>query len=87
MSHAAADDDRVNLLDHIADDTDLVGDLRPADDRNERMLRVLERLADVVDLLLHQKARNGFNVLRHARIRCMCTMRDTERIVHSDIGE
>ena len=87
MRHAAADDDRVNLLDHVADDADLVRDLCPTDDRNERTLRVLERLADVVDLLLHQESRDRLDVLRHARIRGMRTMRNAKRIVHSDIGE
>ena len=87
MRHAAADDDRVNFLDHVADDADLVGDLCPTDDRNERALRVLERLADVVDLLLHQESRDRLDVLRHARIRGMRTMRNAKRIVHSDICE
>ena len=56
MRHAAADDDRIHLVDHVLDDADLVRDLCAADDGDEGALRRLERLADVVDLLLHEEA-------------------------------
>ena len=87
MRHAAADDDCVNLVDHVADDADLVGDLRAADDGDERTLRVLERLADVVDLFLHQEASDRLEVLRNACIRSMRTMGHAECVIDSDISE
>ena len=86
MSHAAADDDRVDLVDHVADDADLIGDLCAADDGNERMLRVLERLADVVDFLFHQEASDRLDVLRNACVRSMSAVGNTESIVDCEVA-
>ena len=85
MRHAAADDDRVDLLNHVADDADLVRDLRAADDGDERMRRRFERLADVVDLLLHEEARDRLKIGGDADIRSMGAMRNAEGVVDSDV--
>ena len=43
VSHAAADDEGVDLFQQVVDDADLIGNLSAAEDCNERTLRVLER--------------------------------------------
>ena len=55
VGHRAADDQAIDLAEHVLDDVDLVGDLRAADDRDERPLRLLERVPEVLELLLHQQ--------------------------------
>ena len=56
VGHAAADDDRVNLLDEGLDDTDLRRYLRSAHDGAERVLRGLHQRGDGLHLFLHQVA-------------------------------
>ena len=87
MSHAAADDDGIYLIDHVGDNADLVGNLGTTDDGNEWTLRSLQGLADEVDFLLHQEACYGLNVLSHAYIGCMSTVGNTKCIVYSNISQ
>ncbi|KAJ6445317.1 hypothetical protein O9K51_00076 [Purpureocillium lavendulum] len=54
--HAAADDERVDLVEQVVDELDLVRDLGAAEDGQEGALRRLERLGEVVELLLHEEA-------------------------------
>ena len=56
VGHGAADDDAVDLGDQVLDDADLVGDLGAAEDGHERPLRVLEGVAEELELLLDQEA-------------------------------
>ena len=87
MSHAAADDDLVNLLDHVADDADLIGDLCAADDGNERMLRSFQSLADVVDFFFHEETGNNFHILSDTSVGSMAAVGYTESIVNSNVSE
>ena len=87
MSHAAADDDFVDLLDHVADDADLIGNLGTADDSHERMLGSLKGLADVVDLFFHEETGNHFHILSNAGVGSMAAMGNTESVIHSHISQ
>ena len=86
--HRPADEQRVDLGQQRLDDVDLAGDLRAAEDRDERPLRVLEGAVEVVDLLLHQQARDRRRqVLGHAFGGRVGAVRGPERVVHVQIAE
>lgn len=53
--HATADDERVDLVEQVVDELDLVRDLGATEDGEERTLRRLESLGEVVELLLHEE--------------------------------
>ena len=59
VGHRAADEQAVDLAEQILDHLDLVGDLGAAEDRDERPLRRLERVAEILQLLLHQQPGGG----------------------------
>ena len=59
VRHRPADQDVVHSLQQVLDHADLVADLRPAEDRHERPLRRLQRLAEVLQLLLDQEAEHA----------------------------
>ena len=56
--HGAAEQHGVHLRQERLDEIDLAADLGAAEDRDERPLRPVQRLAQVAQLLLHQKARH-----------------------------
>ena len=68
--HAAADQERVDALEQVLDQRELVGDLGPAQDRDERAAPGASRMRpSAVQLLLHQEAgRRRLQVLRDAAI-------------------
>ena len=84
--HTAADDHLVHLVQQVLDQLNLVGDLSTAQNRQERSLRILQRLREVVQLLLHQEAGGSLGQL-HADHRAVRTMRRTERVVHVDVAQ
>ena len=47
------------LFEQVVDDVDLVGDLGAADDGDEGLVGLGERLAEVGELLLHEQAGGG----------------------------
>ena len=55
--HRAAEQDRVDLGQQGLDQIDLAADLGAAEHGDERPLRLVQRLAEVAELLLHQEAR------------------------------
>ena len=55
-AHRAADHERIDNLEQGLDDTELVGDLRPAEHGDERMLRVVAQTEKYFDLLLQEAA-------------------------------
>ena len=72
----------------VLDDVDLARHLRPADDRDERPLRVPERIAQVVELLLHEEARRRLrHELRDALGRGVGAVRAAERVVDVDVRQ
>ena len=87
MSHAAADDDFVNLFNHVADYADFIGNLSAADDGNERMLRSFQSLADVVDFFFHEETGNNFHILSDTSVGSMAAVGYTESIVNSNVSK
>ena len=65
VGHAAADDQHIHLVEQTIDDLDLVGDLGPADDRDERALGVVQQLAERADLAVDEIAGVGGPQARH----------------------
>ena len=59
VGHAAADQQRVGLVQQVVDDVDLAGDLGAADDGDEGPVGFGEDLAEEVEFLLHQQAGGG----------------------------
>ena len=86
VRHPAAEDEEVDLRQEVLDDLDLVADLRSAEDRRERPLRVLEEPAQDADLALHQEARVGRQEPGDPDRRGVGPMGRPERVVHEDVG-
>ena len=57
LGHLAADEDDVGPLGEAAEHADLVLDLGAADDRDERPRRLLEELAELLELALEEQPR------------------------------
>lgn len=53
--HATTDDEGVDLVQHVFDKLDLVGNLGTTEDSKERSLGALENLGEVLELLLHEE--------------------------------
>ena len=86
VGHRAADEQRVDLAQQVLDDLDLVRDLRAAEDRDERAVGLLHRVAEVLQLLLHQEAGRAFadgaDDAVHRRVRAVGR---AERVVHVEV--
>lgn len=54
--HAAADNQDVDLVEQVVDQLDLVADLGATEDSEEGALGLLQRLREVVELLLHEES-------------------------------
>ncbi len=88
VSHAADDDERVDLVEQVVDDVDLAGDLGAADDGHEGLLGRFERLAEVGDFLFHQQAGDGgLEEMGDAFGGCVGAVRGAECVVDVDLGE
>jgi hypothetical protein len=86
VGHATADDDFVGLLQQILDQRDLVRDLRPAQNGEQRTLRMLQHRRERLQFSLHQEARR---LLRQVDPddRGMRAVGGAERIVHVHIPQ
>jgi len=80
--HAAADDEFVDLREQAVDDADLVRNFRSAEDRDERSFRIIESLAQVLDLLLDEEACHAGKGMGHALCRGMGSVGGAKCIVH-----
>lgn len=81
--HAAADHQRVYLVQQVVDQLDLVRHLGPAQDRQEWPLWRLDRLREVVQLLLHQEPGRLLRQV-HAYHRRVCAVRGAEGVVYME---
>ena len=84
--HAAADDDLVGLLEEVVDERDLVGDLGPAQDGEQRPLRALHHRVEGVELRLHQEASRLVGK-GHPDHRAVGAVRGAEGVVDVDVAE
>ena len=87
VGHAAADDDLVALFDQVVDDADLVGNLRAAQDGDQRTDGVFKGVAHEADLFLDQVAHGGGKIVGHAGGGAMGSVGGTESVVHEDLGQ
>ena len=72
----------------MLDERDLVGDFRPAEDRDERALRRLQDVAERIELRLHEQAsRRRLKVTRDRLDRSVRAMRGGERVVDVTVCE
>ncbi len=86
-AHRAADQHAVGELEEAVDHADLVGHLRAAEHRDERARRVLEDLAERLDLALEQPAGGAREQVRDALGARVRAVRGAERVVDVDVGE
>ena len=84
-AHAPADDDRVRDLQQCGQHAELVGHLRPAGDRDERMLRVLTQTQQYLDLCRQQPTRGRGQPRGRTDDRGVGTVRRTEGVVDVQI--
>lgn len=61
--HATADDQSVNLVEHVLNQLNLVGDLGTTKDGKEGPFGVLKDLSKVLELLLHEEASSSLGEL------------------------
>jgi len=85
VGHAPADRERVDLRHERLQHVDLRGDLRTADDRDERPPRFAEQTAQRAQLLLHEETGVRGEELRHALGRGVRAMRGAKGVVHVEI--
>ena len=88
VGHAAADDQGVHLLQQVGDDVQLVGDLGAAQDGGEGTDRIVDGVAQVADLLLHQVAHGGvLDVVGDAGGGAVGAVAAAEGVVHVGVGQ
>ena len=89
VRHAAADDQRLDLRQQVAEQIELGRNFGAADDGRNRMLRHLEGALQRIEFGLHGAARIGRQVGdRHdSGIGGMFAMRRRERVVDEDVAE
>ena len=87
LRHLAADQELVRPLAELLEDADLVLDLEPADDEDERALDLAEELAELAQLALEQQAGVGGQEVRDALGGGVRAVRGAERVVHIDVRE
>ena len=86
VGHPTADEQPVALDQQVLNDANLVGDLGSAQNGNVGTLGVLRRLTEERQLLLHQEAGHGGQIVRHALVGCVGAMRCAEGVVDVDFG-
>ena len=88
VGHASSDDERIHLGHQVCDDADFVAHLRSAENRDERLLRMRQRLAEVFEFFLHQQA-GGFllHEMGDAFGGSVGAMRRAERVVHVEVAK
>jgi hypothetical protein len=86
VRHRPADQQPIDFRQERLDHVDLSRDLRPAEDRDERALRIRERPAEILELFLHQQSGDRWAEMPGdalgGRVRAM---RGPERVVHVEV--
>src|SRR6266550_7355955 len=55
VGHSAADDERIDFIQQVGDDWNLVANLGATQNRNKRLLGMVQCFAEVFKLLLHEQ--------------------------------
>src|ERR1022692_353229 len=88
VGHAAADNERIDLVHQVPDHADFVANLGAAEDRHKRRLGMLQRVAQIPQLFLHKQAsRRLRHELRNTHSGCLPPMRRAERIIHVEVRQ
>ena len=87
VGHGAADDQRVDFLQQVAEQIELGGNLGAADDRRQRARRVVERLVEGFELGLHAAPGIGRQHMAEAFGRGVRAVRGREGVVDPDVAE
>ena len=87
VGHAAADDQRLDLRDQIAEQVELGRNLGAADDRRHRPLRCVQRLLQRFELLLHGAPGVGGEQMGDRLDRGVRAVRDREGVVDIDVAQ
>ncbi len=87
VGHAAADHQRVDLVDEVFEQVDLGRDLGAADDRDDGLGRRAQRLLQRVELGLHGAAGIGRQLVAEALGRGVGAVRGRERVIDPDVAE
>ena len=87
VSHAAADDERIDLIKEALDDRELIGDLGAAENGDERTDGILDSVAEELDFLLKKEAGNGgLKIVGDNGGRGVGAVSRTERVVAVDVA-
>jgi len=87
VRHAAADQDRVALVEQVVDHEQFVRDLGAAEDRDQRPFGLREHASERVDLRLEQPARRRRQELGDLADRALGAVRRAERVVDEHVAE
>ena len=87
MSHAAADDDGVYLVNHVVYDIDFIGNLGTAQNSHEGALGSFKGVTDEFDFLFNEVAGNGGNEFGDSLVGGMATVSAAEGIVYGDVSQ
>ena len=86
VSHAAADDDGVSLVEEVVDDSDLVADLSAAEDSHEGTLGIIEGLAHDLQLLGDQQTGDCGEMVSNACGGSVSAVHGAESIGHIQLS-
>ena len=81
ISHSAADDKSIDLVEQVVDNAYLIRNLRTAENGDKRSLRVLKSAAHKLDFLLDKVAAYCGEIIGNACCGGVCSMSRAERIV------
>ena len=87
VGHASTDQQRIDLVQQVVDDLQLVADFGTAKNRDQRTRRIVEHLRKGRDFLLHQAASCTGQQTRHAAHRSVIAVRGTKGVVDKAIAE
>ena len=92
IGHCAADEQRIRLFQQPVNDLDLIRDLCPAKNDDERAGRLVQLVAQKLQFALHQQAGGALaaafgHQARHAFGRGMSTMGRAKRVVYIDVSD
>ena len=88
VGHAAADDQRVDLLQQVGDDVQLVCNLGAAQNSGEGTLGIVHGVAEILDLLLHQVADSGIlDIVGHTGGGAVSAVAGAEGVVNVSVGQ
>ncbi len=88
VGHTSADDEGIDLAHQVLNDADFVAHLGAAQNRDERLLGMSQRFAEILQLLFHEQA--GCALLHKVGDALgggVCAMRGAERIVHIEVTQ